>query len=278
MAVRPAAENTGIRFVRSDLGGLEIPALWDRVVDTRLCTMIGATGGATVGTIEHLMAALRGCDVDNAVIELDGPEVPVMDGSAAPFVFLIEAAGTVEQAAPRRAIEVLKRVTVTGGDRVATLEPAVGSSYSFEIDFPSKAIARQSGRVDLTDGAFRREISKARTFGFLHEVEQMRKAGLARGGSLDNAIVIAEDKVMNAGGLRYRDEFVRHKILDSIGDLFLAGAPLIAHYHGYKAGHAINNQVLHALFADASAWRWIEVTEAHLTGTWTHELLRVANG
>ena len=256
MVLRPGEINTGIVFVRTDVpqGRRSITARWDRVSDTRLCTVISNAQGVTVGTIEHLMAALRGCGVDNAVVELNGPEVPIMDGSAAPFVFLVECAGLVSQPALRRSIRVLRPIEVTAEDRWARLTPSASTTFSFEIDFQSRAIAHQEGLIRLANGNFKTEIARARTFGFAQEVEALRRHGLALGGSLENAIVVSGDRVMNAEGLRYEDEFVRHKILDSIGDLYLAGAPILGHFHGYKAGHALNNQLLRALFADDTAW------------------------
>jgi len=270
MKLLPAEPDSGIRFVRTDLRGgrAEIPATWDNVTDTRLCTVVGNADGVTVGTIEHLMAALRGCGVDNVTIELDGIEVPVMDGSAAPFVFLIECAGVVDQAAPRAVIRVLKEITVGDGIRHATLSPGLGSTFSFEIDFASAAVARQKGFVTLADGTFKAEVARARTFGFLHEVDQMRRLGLARGGSLDNAIVIQGDRVLNEGGLRYTDEFVRHKILDSIGDSYLAGAQIVGHFHGCRSGHALNNEVLRTLFADPDAWMLDTADNVALSAVW----------
>jgi len=256
LTIAPARTNAGIRFIRTDLAGprAELPARWDHVVDTRLCTVLGNAEGVTIGTVEHIMAALRGCNVDNATIELDGPEVPILDGSADPFVFLIDAVGTVEQAAPRQAVRVLKPVTVGDSRRGATLRPGQGSRFGFEIEFPSAAIGHSSRALALVNGAFKHELAAARTFCFLKEVEAMRQAGLARGGSLANAVVIDGDRVLNEGGLRFGDEFVRHKLLDSVGDLFLAGAPIIGHYQGFKSGHELNNRLLRALFADRSAW------------------------
>nr|MDP9196608.1 UDP-3-O-acyl-N-acetylglucosamine deacetylase [Pseudomonadota bacterium] len=245
-----------ITFVRTDQPAATavVPALWDRVTETRLCTVIANEHGVSVSTVEHLMAALRGCGIDNAVVEIDGPEVPIMDGSSAPFVFLIECAGIVDQDAPRRTIRILKEVTVRDGDKIATLSPAAESIFSCEISFESKVIGRQIGLVHLGEGRFRSDVSRARTFGFLHEVEYLRSIGLARGGSLDNAIVIDGDTILNEGQLRYPDEFVRHKILDSIGDLYLAGAPILGRFHAFRPGHALNSQLLRALFADRSAW------------------------
>lgn len=260
MALRPAAPDTGILFRRTDVPGGEamIPARWDAVVDTRLNSTIGNCDGVTVGTVEHLMAALSGCGVDNAIIEVDGPELPIMDGSSAPFVFLIECAGVAEQAAPRRYIEVLKEVSVGDGEHSASLRPCDHFSVSFAIDFAGTLIRDQAFSATLVNGTFRSEIARARTFGFEHEVSQLRAAGLARGGSLDNAIVVSGHRVLNDGGLRFDDEFVRHKVLDSIGDLYLAGGHLLGHFHGHRSGHALNNALLRTLFADDAAWRHVE--------------------
>lgn len=254
MMLHPASPGTGIVFRRSDLGGIEVAAQWRNIVGSTLCTAIG-TDGATVGTIEHLMAAFAGLAIDNAVVEIDGPEVPVMDGSAAPFVFLIECAGIAEQVAARRGIKVLKRISVGVPGNSATLLPADGFRISFAIDFSSGAIRQQELSYDLDPEIFKHEISRARTFGFLDEVERMREAGLARGGSLDNAVVISGDRVLNKEGLRYDDEFVRHKMLDAVGDLYLAGGTILGHFHGVRSGHALNRQLLAALFSDPSAWR-----------------------
>jgi UDP-3-O-[3-hydroxymyristoyl] N-acetylglucosamine deacetylase len=257
MTLHPAAVGTGIVFRRSDLGGSEIAASWRNVIDSTLCTAIGAEGGAVVATIEHLMAAFAGLGVDNAVVELDGPEVPVMDGSAAPFVFLIEAAGIAEQMAPRRGIKVVKPVTVGVDGQSATLLPGPGFRLSFAIDFASKAIRRQELSIEPDPASFKDEISKARTFGFFEDVERLQQAGLARGGSLDNAVVISGDRILNEEGLRYDDEFVRHKLLDALGDLYLAGGPILGHFSGLRSGHALNRKLLEALFADTTAWRTV---------------------
>jgi UDP-3-O-[3-hydroxymyristoyl] N-acetylglucosamine deacetylase len=263
MALLPAEADTGIRFRRTDIAGrgAMVPALWSNVGDTRMNTCLVNADGVQVGTVEHLLSALAGSGIDNCIIEINGPEVPVMDGSAAPFLFLIECAGTVEQSAPRRAIRILKRVSVKDGDKAASLAPSPGFSLRFEIDFASKAIARQEFFVNLSRGSFKSEISRARTFGFEQDVAMLRAAGLARGGSLDNAVVIDSTgtKVLNDDGLRYGDEFVRHKVLDAVGDLFLAGAPIIGHFHGVRSGHALNNQLLRALFADQTAWAYTTV-------------------
>jgi UDP-3-O-[3-hydroxymyristoyl] N-acetylglucosamine deacetylase len=252
----PAPVNSGIVFRRIDLSpAVEIKALWHRVTDTRLCTVVTSEDGrASVGTVEHLMAALAGCQIDNAVIEIDGAEVPIMDGSAEPFVFLIGCAGTLRQNAIRTAIRILKPVEVMEGDKRAAFMPAGQFSLNLEIDFAGSPVGRQARRTVLGEDSFRDELAKARTFGFMHEVEMLKKNGLARGGSLDNAIVIDGQTILNKGGLRYKDEFVRHKLLDAVGDLYLAGRPIIGHFEGARSGHAMNNLLLRALFAQESAW------------------------
>ena len=255
MTLHPAAPGSGIVFRRADLGGVEIAAHWRNVVDSTLCTAISGGDGAKVATIEHLMAAFAGLEIDNALVELDGPEVPVMDGSAAPFVFLIECAGIVEQAIPRRGIKVLKPINVGSDGNSAALLPAESARLSFAIDFASSAIRCQELSYEFDADSFKHDLSRARTFGFLADVERLREAGLARGGSLENAVVISGDRVLNQEGLRYEDEFVRHKMLDALGDLYLAGGAIIGHFHGVRSGHALNHQLLAALFADPSAWR-----------------------
>lgn len=262
MTMHPADIGSGIVFRRTDVAGMgaEIPALWDRVVDTRLCSVIGNEDGVTVSTVEHVMAALAGCGIDNVLIEVNGPEVPIMDGSSEPFVFLIECAGVLEQGAPRRFVRVLKPVTVQDGDCLATLMPAERFTVDMEIDFDSAAVDQQSIRLGVVNGAFCKELARARTFGFLHEVEAMRAAGLAKGGSLDNAIVISGDEIMNEDGLRFDDEFVRHKALDAVGDMYLAGGQVMGAFSGVKSGHALNNKLLRALFADDSAWAYDTVS------------------
>ncbi|WP_217424122.1 UDP-3-O-acyl-N-acetylglucosamine deacetylase [Magnetospirillum sp. UT-4] len=283
MVLHPADPDTGIRFKRTDIAGRGaiVPALWSNVGDTRMNTCLVNGDGVAVGTVEHLLSALAGSGVDNCLIEINGAEVPVMDGSAAPFLFLVECAGTVELSAPRRAIRVLKRVSVKDGDKSATLIPGAGFSLTFEIDFASQAIARQEFSVALTRGAFKSEISRARTFGFEQDVTMLRAAGLARGGSLDNAVVIDSTgrKVLNDDGLRYGDEFVRHKILDAVGDLYLAGAPLIGRFHGIRSGHALNNLLLRTLFADQTAWEYTSVLPGSAAAQQAAPDLRaVANG
>ena len=259
MTLRPGKPGSGIVFKRTDVSGARavVAAHIDNVTESRLCTTLKNGGDITVSTVEHLMAALAGCGIDNAEIEINGPEVPIMDGSAAPFVFLIECAGIVEQAALRRMIMVRKRVSVEEGGNQASLTPGRGFSVGFEIDFPSPAVRQQEFFIDLVDGAFKAELSRARTFGFAHDVAKMRSAGLIRGGSLDNAIVVSGEGVLNQDGLRYADEFVRHKVLDCIGDLYLAGAPLIGHFRGARSGHKLNHRLLRALFADSQAWSYV---------------------
>ncbi len=251
----PAPTGHGIVFRRVDLNPVqEIRATWNNVVDTRLCTVIGNESGATVGTIEHLMAALAGCGVDNTIVEIDGAEVPIMDGSSEAFVFLLECAGLVSQNAARKAIKIVKPIVLNEGDKHASFRPAPVSSFTLEIDFDTAVVGKQRRSMVLGRESFKQDLAQARTFGFLHEVDALRRVGLARGGSLDNAVVINGDRIMNDGGLRFQDEFVRHKLLDAVGDLYLAGKPIIGHFEGERSGHAMNNQLLHALFATPGAW------------------------
>lgn len=261
MTLCPAEPDTGIVFKRIDVDGKDalIPARFDHVVDTRMCSVLGNADGVIVGTVEHLMSALAGAGIDNCLIEIDGPEVPIMDGSAAPFLFLVECAGVTEQDAPRKALRILKEVRIDEHGKVASLAPADGFSLDFRIDFDSEAIGEQAMTVELGAGAFKKEIARARTFGFMHEVEALRAHGLAKGGSLDNAVVVSGDRVLNEEGLRYDDEFVRHKVLDAVGDLYLAGGPIVGAFTGVRSGHAANNALLRALFADPDAWTWEEV-------------------
>lgn len=256
LTLRPAAAGTGIVFRRTDLG-IEIPAAYDRVVDTRLCTALGE-GEARIATIEHVMAALAGCGIDDAIVEVDAPEVPIMDGSAAPFVFLIECAGIVTTAAPRATIEVLRPVRVEDASGAfAELLPSREAAFDaeLEIDFPNTAIGRQVLTMRLSPRAFREDLADARTFALAEDIARLRAIGLAQGGSLANAVVVDGPLVLNPGGLRRPDEFVRHKLLDVVGDLALAGAPIRGRFRGARSGHALNNRLLRALFADASAWR-----------------------
>lgn len=265
MTLKPAEADTGIVFRRADVGGegVEIPGTFDSVVDTRMCTTIGSAG-KTISTVEHLMAALAGAGIDNAIIEVGGPEVPVMDGSAAPFLFLIECAGVAELDAPRKALRIKKAVEVREDDKLARIAPGEGFALDFEIDFSNPVIGQQSMSVGLTSGVFKDEIARARTFGFLHEAEALWAAGLAKGASLDNAVVVSGDKVMNDDGLRFEDECVRHKILDAVGDLYMAGMPIIGHYNGTRASHALNNALLREVFADSANYEIVDMTKADL--------------
>jgi UDP-3-O-[3-hydroxymyristoyl] N-acetylglucosamine deacetylase len=256
MTLHPAAPNRGIVFRRVG-SSAEIRADWTSMNESPLCTMLSDGKGFSVGTVEHLMAALAGAEIDNAIVELDGPEVPIMDGSAAPFMFLMECAGIVEQDTARRAIKVLKPVSVIEGGATAALFPDHCFSMSFEIDFENPLIRRQTLSLAFHAETFKTQISRARTFGLLDEVDRLRQAGFARGGSLDNAVVVGRDQVLNAGGLRYADEFVRHKLLDAFGDLYLAGGPLVGRFRGVRSGHAHTKRLLAALFADGDAWCYI---------------------
>ena len=257
MTLRPAAPDTGIVFHRVDLDPVvTLPADPYAVCDTRMCSGLQGNGGVKVGTVEHLMSALAGLGIDNLHVDVDAPEIPILDGSSAPFVFLLRSAGIEEQKAPKRFVRVRKTVEVRDGDKWVRLEPFDGFRLNFSIVFNHPAIdsTATSVTVDFARNSYERDISRARTFGFMQDVEFMQANGLALGGSLGNAIVMDEYRVLNAEGLRYADEFVKHKVLDAIGDLYLCGRPLLAEYSAHKAGHAMNNQVLRALLEDASAW------------------------
>jgi UDP-3-O-[3-hydroxymyristoyl] N-acetylglucosamine deacetylase len=256
--VRPAPVDHGILFVRLDVTDRDnrVPATCEAVCKTQLGTVIGNAAGVTVSTIEHLMAALVMLGVDNAVVELDGPEMPIMDGSSEPFVRILDRAGRRGQQAARRYIEIIDTVAVEDGDKRASLSPAERFEVAFEIRFPTTAaIGTQTIDMAMDGSTFRRELADCRTFGFLHEVEALRGMGLARGGSLENVVVIEGDRILNPEGLRRPDEFVRHKALDAIGDLYVLGAPVIGRFEGELAGHAINNQLVRALLARPDAWR-----------------------
>ena len=258
MQLSPAPVDTGIVFRRTDLSPIrDIPARADQVDETDLSTSLGR-GDFQVTTVEHLLSALCGLGIDNAFIEIDSPEVPIMDGSAGPFVYLLQTAGVQEQSAAKRFIRVTREITVNDGDKVATLRPYEGFRVTFAIDFDHPVFKEQIGHaaLDISSEAFVREISRARTFGFVHEFEYMRSRGLARGGSVDNAIVVDDYRILNEGGLRYDDEFVKHKMLDAIGDLYLAGHQLLAEYEGVKSGHALNNRLVRAPFEQPQCWEW----------------------
>jgi UDP-3-O-[3-hydroxymyristoyl] N-acetylglucosamine deacetylase len=260
MLLKPAPVNTGIVFKRIDIAGkqTEIPATWDHVVDSRLCTVIGADNGVKIATIEHLLAAFYGCGVDNAIIEIDGPEVPIMDGSAAPFVFLIDCAGLTQQNATRRAIKINKPISAKNGQSQAILTPSDSFYVHYDLHYEHAPITKQSLDVLVHQEIFKTDIARARSFGFLQDVDKLRAAGFALGSSFDNALVISDNKIMNEDGLRYCDELVRHKILDCIGDLYLAGAPIIGHFSGYRSGHSLNFEVLKTLFEHTSSWEYTE--------------------
>ncbi len=256
LTLRPAPVNTGIIFRRVDLETpVEIPARAENVGDTTLSTTL-IKDGVKISTVEHLLSAMAGMGIDNAFIDLSAPEVPIMDGSAGPFVFLLQSAGIVEQSAAKRFIRIKRNVVVEEGDKWVRFEPYEGFKVSFIIDFEHPAIQRrsQSAEMDFSSTSFVREVSRARTFGFMNQIEQLRANNLALGGSLNNAIVMDEYRVLNEDGLRYEDEFVKHKILDAIGDLYLLGSSLIGAFSGHKAGHALNNKILRELLADESAW------------------------
>lgn len=258
--ILPASAEYGIWFRRVDVTGRDnlIPALWDQVVDTQLCTRLGNAAGVEVSTVEHLMAALAGCGVHNALIEVDGPEVPILDGSARPFVAAILRAGLRELDAPVRAIRVLREVSVSFEGVRAQLAPADELEIAFEIDFDEPAIGRQAERLRMSNGSFVRELSDCRTFCRRRDVEAMRAAGLALGGGLENAIVVDGARVLNPEGFRRADECVRHKMLDALGDLALAGAPIFGRYTGWRAGHRATNLLLRELFATPGAWEMFE--------------------
>jgi UDP-3-O-[3-hydroxymyristoyl] N-acetylglucosamine deacetylase len=258
--LHPAEADTGLRFIVAKRGRVvaEIPAHVSQVKNLTLCTVIGDATGVTVGTVEHLLAALRGLAVDNCYIEIDSKEVPIMDGSAAPFVDAIDEAGIRELNAPRKFIKVLKPIRVQEGDCWGEIAPHAGFHLDVEISFETQIIGRQRMAHEMTPGIFRNEICRARTFGFMSDVERLWKAGLALGANLTNTIAIGEDKVINREGLRYNQEFVRHKMLDAVGDLALAGAPLLCAFRSVRGGHRLNANVLQALFADATAWSWVQ--------------------
>ncbi len=258
LSIRPAAPGHGIVFVRTDIKDRDnrVPVAAEAVIKTQLGTVIANAAGVEVSTIEHLMSAFCILGVDNVLVELDGPEVPIMDGSALPFVQLLDRAGFRRQEAPQRYIEILEPIMVDEGDgKTAALLPCDRFEMFFEIEFPGTPIGTQSVDVVMDEETYRREIMSARTFGFAHEVEHLRSIGLARGGSLENAVVIDGDRILNPEGLRFADEFVRHKALDAVGDLYVLGMPLLARFEGRKAGHSINNLLVRELLARPNAWR-----------------------
>ncbi|HAV09364.1 MAG TPA: UDP-3-O-[3-hydroxymyristoyl] N-acetylglucosamine deacetylase [Rhodobacteraceae bacterium] len=283
MTVGPASGEFGIWFRRTDIQGKDclIPAKWSVVNQSPLCTRLENADGVSVSTVEHIMAALAGCGVHNAMIELDGPEVPILDGSSIEYVRSILKVGLRPLQAPIRAFEVLKPVEVRRGDAFARIEPGEGFKIDFHIEFEDKAIGVQTKGLNMANGSFVRELCDSRTFCRKADVDAMRAQGLALGGTLENAVVVDGDAVLSPGGLRHQDEAVRHKMLDALGDLALAGGPLLGHYTGHRAGHALTNDLLRALFSDPTAFRMIECVgplSATLPGAGVHagELPRVA--
>jgi len=258
LTIRPAGEGTGVVFVRADIADrdADIPALATRVTTTELGTNMTNDAGVSVATVEHFLAACAGLGVDNVRAELDGPELPILDGSSRPFVALLERAGLAHQARPKRVLKILKPVEVRQGVKFARLSPGADFTMRIAIDFPTKAIGRQAISFTMAPGAFAREIAWARTFGFAHQAEQLYAMGKGLGASIDNTVVIDNDVVINPGGLQAQDEFVRHKLLDVIGDLFLAGGTVEGLYEAEQPGHALNNQLLRAVFADTSSFAW----------------------
>ena len=278
IALRPAQPDTGVVFRRLDLPSApEIPARADLVGETRLCSCL-VRGDTKIYTIEHLMSALAGLGVDNVHVDLDGPEVPIMDGSAAPFVLLIQQAGIEEQGAPKRFLRVKKRIGARDGDKWAVLEPYEGFKLSFSIVYDHPVIEKSNTTlsVDFAKTSYLKEVARARTFGFTQDVEALRDSGLALGGGLENAVVLDEHRVLNAEGLRYADEFIRHKILDAIGDLYLLGRPLLAAFSAHKSGHALNNQLLRELAADPAALEVVTFERAEEAPAGVAGLLRQA--
>lgn len=259
MTLIPAPCDSGITFRRTDVEAKksEVKATYDNVVETNLGTTIANEFGTKILTIEHLMAAIWGCGIDNLIVELDAPEIPIMDGSSEPFVFLIECAGINIQSEPRRVIEVLKKIRVEDGDKFVEVEPARDFSANLTIEFPHPVIGQQKFEFHSNSNSFKNDICRARTFGFKKEIDQLHKMGLALGGSLDNAILVDDAGIVNQGKLRYDDEFVRHKILDFFGDIYLAKHQIIGHFNAFKTGHALNNKVLRQLMKDETAWRLV---------------------
>ncbi|MGB4191555.1 MAG: UDP-3-O-acyl-N-acetylglucosamine deacetylase [Rickettsiales bacterium] len=265
LSLLPAPIDNGITFRKVDSSRKiigEVKAAHDLVSTTFLGTnLVSKDNQIKVATVEHLMAALWGCGIDNVIIEVDADEMPIMDGSSDHFVFMIESAGICEQNVGRRFIEILRKVDITDGDAYASIAPDSDFSVRMDIDFNDAVINKQSCSFYANTNSFKIELSKARTFGFLKDVEKLKELGLIKGGSLDNAIVVDQHKVLNDNGLRYKDEFARHKTLDSIGDLYLSGSRIMGHFHGVKSGHSLNNQLLRKLFSDRSAWRMVQCND-----------------
>ncbi len=279
LTLKPAEVDTGIVFKRVDLDPVvELLAVTENVGDTRLSTSLG-TGAAKVSTVEHLLSAMAGLGIDNAIVEVTAPEVPIMDGSASPFVFLLQSAGIKEQEAPKKFIRIKKYVRVEDGDKWAALEPFEGFKVSMELDFqhPVLKSSSQSATLDFSTTSYVKEVSRARTFGFMSNFEWLRANNLALGGSLDNAVVLDDVRVINEDGLRYKDEFVKHKILDAVGDLSLLGRSLIGAFSGFKSGHALNNTLLRALLADTDAWEEVSIVQGEAPIAYQHPLMAGAS-
>lgn len=279
MSLRPAQPDSGVVFRRVDLASpVAIPARADLVGETRLCSCL-VSGGVKIYTVEHLMSALAGLGVDNVYVDLDGPEVPIMDGSAAPFALLLQQAGIEEQGAPKRFLRVKRRIEAKDGDKWAALEPYEGFKLSFSIVYKHPVIkkSKTSLSVDFAETSYLREVARARTYGFMHDVEDLRESGLALGGGLENAVVLDDYRVLNAEGLRFADEFIRHKLLDAIGDLYLLGRPLLAAFSAHKSGHALNNRLLLALLADPAAVEVVSFDRAEEAPAGVLGLLRQAH-
>lgn len=257
MRLLPAPAGTGIVFRRLDLGGAEVPARYDLVSDARLGSTL-TSGTARVGVVEHLMAAVAGAGLSDLIVAIDGPEPPIFDGSAANFLNLIETAGVRAQSGPRPVLEIVRPVSATKAEASARLEPAGAFSLGFTLEYPEPVVGRQVYDFAFSPAGFARDIAPARTFGFVRELDALHAAGLGRGASLENTLALTETAVMNQGGLRFADEFVRHKILDAVGDLALAGAPILGRFVGVRSGHALNNALLRALFADPGSYRWVD--------------------
>ncbi|MDQ6974481.1 MAG: UDP-3-O-acyl-N-acetylglucosamine deacetylase [Mariprofundaceae bacterium] len=268
LVLHPAMEDTGITFYRTDLG-ITIPAHTDYVTDTRLCTTLGTDAGH-ISTVEHLLSALAGLGIDNVRIDVDGSEIPIMDGSAAPFVFLIQCAGIRKQSKTKKVIRILEKIEISQGDKCCALYPSKHFKVSYTLDYDHPLLQQCQVSIDFTNQAYTREVSRARTFGFLHEIEALQKSGLALGGSLENAIVLDQYRVMNEGGLRYSDECVRHKILDTVGDLSLAGLPILGAFKGMRTGHEMNHQLMKKLLHMPEAWRVEDMVDDNININQNH--------
>ena len=274
--IRPAPTGHGIKFCRVDIDDADplVPASWSDVVPSRLCTVLANDDGVEASTVEHVMAALAGCGVHNALVEIDGPELPILDGSAAPYVAAILRTGLAEQDQPITVLEITREISVRQGPTWARIAPGPGFQIDFRIEFPDQAIGQQSKLLDLANGTFVRELCDSRTFCRLADVEAMRAAGLARGGTLANALVVDGDEILTPGGARHNDEAVRHKMLDALGDLALAGAPILGRFTAHRGGHALTNRLLHRLFASPDAYRLRPATAAEalrLPGIGVHQ-------